>query len=200
MQIYLARHGQSSWQVEQNDDWNSPLTDLGHRQANYLAQWLAGRPRLDNGSHLEIQQVLSSPLQRARETAVTVATALARPLTLDSHLCEADFYVAAHLPQAESAYQTAPDYTLSEQYTAFRQQARKALDGLVAAAETSQGPVLGVAHGGLISTLLRLAASSDAVSFWIYNATLHLIEWKRGRWHLVHLNMWDHLPPELRTF
>ena len=201
MQIYLARHGQSSWQVERNDDdWDSPLTDLGRTQSQHLAHWLAGNPCLDNGTRVEIKQVLSSPLQRARKTAVTITNALSLPLTLDDHLREADFYVSEHLPQAASAYQTPPVYTPSEQYTAFKQQARKALDGLVAAAENNQGPVLGVAHGGLLSTLLRLAVHSDAVSFWIYNATLHLIEWKRGRWHLVHLNLWDHLPPALRTF
>ncbi|MCP4426993.1 MAG: histidine phosphatase family protein [Chloroflexi bacterium] len=201
MQIYLARHGQSRWQVERRDgDWDSPLTAVGQAQAAHLAEWLAGRPRLDNGAYLEIKQALSSPLQRARDTAVTVAESLSLTITLEDNLREADFYVSEHLPQTASPYQAAPRYSPPAQYAAFKEQTRRALDALVAAAESADGPVLGVAHGGLISTLLRLAVGSDSVSFWIYNASLQLIEWKRGRWHLVHLNLWDHLPPELRTY
>ncbi len=85
-------------------------------------------------------------------------------------------------------------------YARFKQQATAALHALVADAEASGHSVLGIAHGGLISTLLRTAVGSDAISFWIYNTSLNLIEWKRGRWHLVYLNLWDHLPPHLRTF
>ena len=93
-----------------------------------------------------------------------------------------------------------PIYEPFNVYAAFKQQAQAALYALVQDAETNGQPVLGIAHGGLISTVLRLATGSDSVSFWLYNTSLNLIEWKRGRWHLVHLNLWDHLPPAWRTF
>ncbi|MCB8967527.1 MAG: histidine phosphatase family protein [Ardenticatenaceae bacterium] len=201
MKIYLARHGQSRWQVTQTEgDWNSPLTELGQQQAQHLGTWLAEHEALDNGSRLEIGQVWVSPLIRAQETAVPIANALHIPSHTDDCLRETEFYIAPHLPTAVSPYQTHAPYTPSTEYSAFKEQAQQALHNLVAAAESSNMPVLAVSHGGLISTLLRLATGSDAISFWIYNTSLNLIEWKRGRWHLVHLNLWDHLPPSLRTF
>ncbi|GJM39991.1 MAG: hypothetical protein DHS20C20_02730 [Ardenticatenaceae bacterium] len=201
MKIYLTRHGQSRWQVERNDDdWNSPLTDLGQRQAQLLATWLATHAKLDNGARVEIGCVRSSPLKRAQATAVPICSALSCPLYTDAYLREADFYVSEHLPSSESPYQAMPGYKPSNRYAAFKQQAQAALYALVADAETTDTAVLGVAHGGLISTILRLATGSDSVSFWLYNASLNVLEWKRGRWHLRHLNLWDHLPPAWRTF
>ena len=201
MKIYLARHGQSRWQLTKDDeDWDSPLTELGQEQARALGRWLAEHGALDADSRLEVGRIRVSPLVRAQQTAVPVAEALGRPVTTDPHLHEADFYVSAHLPATESPYQAQPVYTPPPIYAQFKQQATTALHALVADAEADGGAVLGIAHGGLISTLLRTAVGSDAVSFWIYNATLNLIEWKRGRWHLVYLNLWDHLPPNRRTF
>jgi probable phosphoglycerate mutase len=201
MKIYLARHGQSRWQVERGeDDRNSPLTSLGHEQAQRLGSWLGNGSHLDNRSHLHIQAVYASPLQRARETAVYTTNALALPLTILEPLTEATFLVSEHLPAAERPTDPPPPFSPSGSYTAFKNQAQTALERLVDEAEQQGGPILAFAHGGLISTLLRIAAGNDAVSFWIYNTSLNLIEWKRGRWHFVFLNLWDHLPPELRTY
>ncbi|RMG89106.1 MAG: histidine phosphatase family protein, partial [Chloroflexi bacterium] len=99
-----------------------------------------------------------------------------------------------------SPYQPPTPYTPTPDYAQLKQRVRHALDALIADAEIHEGAVLAIAHGGLISTLLRLAVGSDTVSFWLYNTTLNLIEWKRGRWHLRYLNLWDHLPPAFRTF
>lgn len=201
MKIYLARHGQSRWQVERDDgDWNSPLTDLGQRQAQLLGTWLATNAKLDSESRVEIGCVRVSPLKRAQQTAVPIAEALNCIPQTDAYLREAEFYVSEHLPSADSPYQTIPAYKPSNTYTGFKQQAQAALYALVADAESSGQPVLGIAHGGLISTMLRLATGSDAVSFWLYNTSLNVLEWKRGRWHLIHLNLWDHLPPAWRTY
>jgi broad specificity phosphatase PhoE len=201
MKIYLVRHGQSRWQVSREDnDWNSPLSELGRAQAERLSGWLAEAPCLDNGSHLQVAAVHASPYLRSQQTAQPLAQTLGITLFTDDNLREADFLVSDHLPQAESPGHPFPTYAVSADYARLKSQASEALAALVAAVESSQGPVLAVSHGGLISTLLRLAAGSDTISFWIYNASLNLIEWKRGRWHLVHLNLWDHLPPPMRTF
>jgi len=201
MKIYLARHGQSRWQVERDDgDWNSPLTNLGQRQAQLLGTWLATHAKLDSETHVEIGCVRVSPLKRAQQTAVPIVKALNCTSQTDAYLREAEFYVSEHLPSAESPYQAMPSHRLSNTYAGFKQQAQAALYALVADAEASGQPVLGIAHGGLISTMLRLATGSDTVSFWLYNTSLNVLEWKRGRWHLIHLNLWDHLPPAWRTY
>jgi probable phosphoglycerate mutase len=201
MKIILVRHGQSRWQVRRDDgDWNSPLTELGRTQAERLGSWLANAPRLDNGSYLQVAALHASPYLRSQQTAQFLAQALGTRLQTDDNLREADFLVSDHLPCAEAPGRPFPLYTASAEYVRLKAQAAESLAELVASAESNRGPVLAVSHGGLISTLLRLATGSDAISFWIYNASLNLIEWKRGRWHLVHLNLWDHLPPPLRTF
>ena len=201
MKIYLIRHGQSRWQVARDDgDWNSPLTALGEQQAQHLAHWLANGPIIDNGSSVVVSSIHASPLLRAQQTAESLTQALNLPLVTDEFLQEADFLVSAHLARAATPAQYPLWQIPSETYAAFKKQAQRALENLVATAEKSDDSVLAVAHGGLISTVLRLAVGSDTVSFWIYNTSLNLIEWKRGRWHLVHLNLWDHLPPSLRTY
>jgi probable phosphoglycerate mutase len=201
MKIYLARHGQSRWQVERNDgDWNSPLTELGLAQAQHLGQWLASGPVLNNGSRMKVGALFASPYTRAQQTAASIERTLGLPITTHEDLREASFLVSDHLPASKSPGQPLPDYALTDTYQTFKAQSERALQSLVDVAGTRQTPVLAVSHGGLISTMLRLITGSDAVSFWIYNASLHLIEWKRGRWHLVYLNLWDHLPPHMRTF
>jgi probable phosphoglycerate mutase len=173
---------------------------LGEKQADRLGHWLANGSRLDNGNHLEFAGLMASPYVRAQQTAVAVGRAKNVPIRTDESLREASFLVSDYLPSAEAPGRPFGYHQLSQPYADFRSQASQALDNLVASAEELSGPVMAISHGGLISTMLRLATGSESVSFWIYNATVHLIEWKRGRWHLVYLNLWDHLSPELRTY
>ena len=195
MQIYLARHGQSRWQVSRQDgDWDSPLTELGQEQAQQLGKWSG------SAEGIAFNHIRVSTLLRAKQTAEPVGAALDRPVTPDPNLREADFLVSAHLPANESPLDYYSAFEFSPTYTAYKTQVEAGWAALVADAEGTNGPVLGVAHGGFISTLLRHIVGSDWISFWIYNATLHELEWKRGRWHLVNLNRWDHLSPQLRTF
>lgn len=201
MRIILVRHGQSQWQVaREKDNWNSGLTPLGAQQAQRLAVWLASLPALDAHTRLEVGSVRASPLQRAQQTAVPLTIALHLPLLPDDNLREADFLVSQRLPSAHNPATFPPPFDPSADYQQLKQRANQALQQLVADAEENGRSALAISHGGLISTILRLVTGHDVVSFWLYNTSLNLIEWKRGRWHLVFLNLWDHLPPNLRTF
>jgi broad specificity phosphatase PhoE len=180
------------------DNLDMPLTAMGHLQSRRLATWLATSPRLAGGAPASIAVLYASPLQRAQQTAAHIAEALDLAVETDPCLCEADFHVADHLPQREGPLCQHHPFTPSETYAAFRVQADEALRLLVRQAEMN-GSVLAVTHGGLIKTLLRLIADTDKVCFRLCNACLNVIEWRRGRWHLVHLNLWDHLQTELRT-
>jgi len=200
MKIYLVRHGQSQWQLEPSENWDTPLTPLGHEQAQRTGEWLAEHQMLDNQTRVEIASLCSSPLIRAQETAVYIAKSLHLPLLTQQNLREADFHVAEHLPQRDTPLQAHSAYEPSKVYAAFKSQAQAALQGLVEQAEANGGSVLAITHGGLIKTMLRLVVDSDRVCFKLCNAGISSIEWRRGRWHLVHLNLWDHLPTELRTY
>ncbi len=79
--VYIARHGQTVWNTEQRiqGSANSPLTDEGTAQATALARFARG---------LQIEQILSSPLGRARHTARIVAQAIERPIEICPELAE----------------------------------------------------------------------------------------------------------------
>jgi 2,3-bisphosphoglycerate-dependent phosphoglycerate mutase len=68
MEIVLVRHGQPEWLKDGLNVVDPPLTDLGHRQAALTAGVL-GRERFD--------EVIVSPLQRARQTVAPLLSALA---------------------------------------------------------------------------------------------------------------------------
>ncbi|MEU1311535.1 histidine phosphatase family protein [Streptomyces cinnamoneus] len=199
MKIFLARHGQSQWQLNPSQDWDTRLSDLGHEQARRLGEWCAGHRLLDAESRFEPGTLRASPLKRARETAGYLAESLRLPVEVQPSLTEATFRVASELPRAAAPFAPWPTGELPERYTAFRAQAAEALEELTGVAEATGRPVLAVTHGGLIKTVMRIVAETDSFCLKLYNCAINAIEWKDGRWRIVHVNLWDHLPPELRT-
>lgn len=73
MEIVLIRHAQPQWAKDGINFDNPPLTDTGFRQADLLARWLAAE---------HFDEVLVSPLVRARQTAQPWLDATERPLVL----------------------------------------------------------------------------------------------------------------------
>ena len=200
MKIYLARHGQSQWQVAPSNNLNSSLTAIGHEQSKRMGQWLANHRLLDNETQIEVTSLWVSPLKRAFETASYVGNALCLPLVTQKNLSEADFRVADHLPRADTPFHNKTPYNSPKVYADFKSKVKEALSDLIEQAEANGETVLVITHGGVIETMLRLIVASDTVRFQPYNAALTLIEWKDGLWHLVQLNFWDYLPIPLRTF
>lgn len=72
--LYLLRHGQTEFNVKKlvQGRCDSPLTDLGRKQAGMAAAWLKGHDVVPD-------KVVSSPLGRAMDTAQLVATELFGP-------------------------------------------------------------------------------------------------------------------------
>jgi broad specificity phosphatase PhoE len=82
--LLLVRHGQSTYNVEGRLPGQLPgisLTDEGRRQAQRAAIALSGLP---------LAAVVSSPLERARETADIIARGWALPIKVDSRLMDID--------------------------------------------------------------------------------------------------------------
>lgn len=75
----LVRHGQPEWVRDGLNVVDPPLTDLGHRQARAVAEALGGEP---------FDEVLVSPLTRARQTAAPLYDRLSRPEQIDPWLEE----------------------------------------------------------------------------------------------------------------
>lgn len=72
--LYLLRHGQTEFNVKKlvQGRCDSPLTDLGRKQAGMAAAWLKGHDVVPD-------KVVSSPLGRAMDTASLVACELFGP-------------------------------------------------------------------------------------------------------------------------
>jgi broad specificity phosphatase PhoE len=81
--ILLARHGESDWNAANRFQGHSdrPLTDLGRRQAEALAELVAQE---------NVDAIYSSPLIRALETARIVAARTGLPVVEEGDLREVD--------------------------------------------------------------------------------------------------------------
>lgn len=75
----MIRHGQPEWVRDGMNVVDPPLTELGHRQAERLAEALAGE---------HFDEILVSPLTRARQTAAPLYRALGRDETIAGWLEE----------------------------------------------------------------------------------------------------------------
>jgi probable phosphoglycerate mutase len=79
--VFIARHGESDWNREgrYQGRLESTLTELGRRQAEALADALAGT---------SVHRVISSPLHRTVETARPLAERLGLSIETDDRLIE----------------------------------------------------------------------------------------------------------------
>jgi ribonuclease H / adenosylcobalamin/alpha-ribazole phosphatase len=93
----LLRHGQTPLSDERRfaGRRDIPLTETGLRQAEAVAQRLAARGGID--------AIVTSPLQRARDTADAVASATGAPVRVDDAWMELDFGEWEGLSYAEAA-------------------------------------------------------------------------------------------------
>jgi broad specificity phosphatase PhoE len=83
MSVYLARHGQTAYNLERRfqGQMQVPLDQTGIAQAHDLAE---------RASAIDFGALWSSPLRRARETAEIVAARIGLPIQQDARLMETD--------------------------------------------------------------------------------------------------------------
>ncbi|MDX6501967.1 MAG: ribonuclease / adenosylcobalamin/alpha-ribazole phosphatase [Blastocatellia bacterium] len=158
--LLLLRHGQTALSVHRrySGRGNPELTDLGRQQAQAAARYL--------GERGGIAAVVSSPLQRAYDTAAAAAKALGLDVTVDDDLIETDFGAWEGLTFAEAAERdpalharwlsdTATEPPGGESFDAALERVCRARERIVA---TYRGAtVLVVSHVTPIKMLLRLA-------------------------------------------
>ncbi|MGK2869394.1 MAG: bifunctional RNase H/acid phosphatase [Mycobacterium sp.] len=163
--LLLLRHGQTELSVDRrySGRGNPSLTELGRSQAEAAAKYLGPRGGVD--------AVLSSPLQRAQETATAAAKELGLDVVTDDDLIETDFGQWEGLTFSEAA-QRDPDLHGSwlrdtsvtppggESFDAVAQRIRRARNRIVE--EYAGSTVLVVSHVTPIKTMLRLALDSSA--------------------------------------
>ena len=84
MKLYVARHGQTDWNVENKvcGSTNRPLTEQGKEQAKALAEKMKDK---------NIDVIIASPMLRAMQTAGAVSLATGIPVIMDERLREHDY-------------------------------------------------------------------------------------------------------------
>ena len=158
--FHLLRHGQTELSVARrySGRGNPPLTDVGRQQAQAAARRLA---KID-----DITAVISSPLERARETASAVAAAVGVEASVDDGLTETDFGAWEGLTFAEAAERDPQVHRRwlgdpsvpppgGESFDEVHRRVRRARNDLIAR-HGGQNIVV-VSHVTPIKTLLRMA-------------------------------------------
>jgi ribonuclease H / adenosylcobalamin/alpha-ribazole phosphatase len=156
----LLRHGQTELSAERrySGRGNPALTDVGQRQADAAARHL--------GQRGGIAAVITSPLQRAYDTAAKAAKVLGLDVTVDDDLIETDFGAWEGLTFSEAAER---DPTLhrswlrdtsiappdGESFDSVSERVQRARGRIIS--EYAGETVLVVSHVTPIKTLLRLA-------------------------------------------
>jgi len=200
--VTFLRHGESVGNVENRHQGHAdfPLTEKGRAQAHTLAErWQAEGVIFD--------QVFSSPLLRARQTAEIVCTALGVPLEFDADLMEVNNGLLAGLNNEEAA-----DVLMSPEsmtaYTHFGKtgesrwelylRAGKVIQKLV---DAPPGKTLVVAHGGILNTIMYailgipIQPGYTGARFMFHNTTFTTFTYDpvRHYWRLLHFDNRSHL-------
>jgi ribonuclease H / adenosylcobalamin/alpha-ribazole phosphatase len=171
----LLRHGQTELSVQRrySGRGNPALTELGRHQAEAAAQYLAERGG--------IAAVISSPLQRAYDTATAAAKKLGLDVIIDEDFIETDFGAWEGLTFGEAAERdpelhgkwlrdTSQSPPEGESFDTVAHRVRRARNRIVA--EYGDATVLVVSHVTPIKTVLRLAL--DAGNSILYRLHLDL--------------------------
>jgi probable phosphoglycerate mutase len=174
-QLWLVRHGQTEWSASGRHTGRTdlPLDDEGRQQARDLAPVLAGLP---------VTLVLTSPLQRARETCALAG--YGDRATVDDDLQEWDYGDYDGLTTDEIR-QTRPDWTLWRDSCPGGEtpaQVGVRADRVIARVREGAGDAIAFAHGHLLRVLaarwVGLAPESGALLA-LTTATVSLLGWER---------------------
>ena len=160
--VYLARHGESDWNVERRWQGHAdrPLTERGREQARGLAARLEG---------VELDAVYASDLRRAWETAGAVASSQGLDVVRLPELREVDVgswsgftrdECAERFPDAFARWQAGGSgWDDGESYEAMGDRIVAAIRRI--ASEHPDGAVLVVSHGGPIRAVHAHALGVD---------------------------------------
>ncbi len=207
MHLYLIRHGQSYVNLK---DWtggnrDTGLTELGHRQAAALGEWMPTEI-------ISVDALYASTMQRAQETASYIARAYGVVIGNDDRLREIGNNRADHLPWPSDDLPEYSDYWGSERPFASVTPAREGGESLMHC-RTRIGSfvedmiekhrdqvVVAVCHGGVIELTFDHIFNIGPwrrCEVWCKNTGITRFEYvehpRREMWRLHYHSRGDHL-------
>jgi broad specificity phosphatase PhoE len=199
--LYLIRHGETDWNMEGRWQGHAdvPLNDIGRRQAQLLAQYLAAEG-------VRFDAIYSSDLARAYQTAWEVGAAVRVAVQLLPSLREIDLGNWSGLTYHEIKERYPVETQLLEQgqdiprggaetMAALQQRVVEAVDAI---AMHHRGETLAlVTHGGCIRAMLAHADQHAGDSFVKYphigNTSISIVTIDAKGWHAQETNLMGHL-------
>ncbi len=192
MQLIVIRHGRPEHIEHSNGAHADPdLTDVGHQQAERMAQWLATEP---------IDAIYVSPMRRARQTAAPLEALLEVTATVDDRIKEYDHAESQYVPIEElkkdpEAYRAFIKAQTERDLAGFQTQVLEATSEIV---ERHAGQnVAMVCHGGVINAIASDVLGIDKVMFFNPNYTSlnRIMASRSGVRSIGSLNEIGHLRP-----
>ena len=183
MKILLVRHGESERNVGMNCNKDSPLTEKGEKQAEFLGKSLRKQK-------IDIDSIYSSNLKRSKKTAKIISQITKIPIKKNSE--GLDEYPSKYLRRK-----------LSASFNSRVRQLKKFLKDISKDKEKDK-TILIVAHGItnriIIGYFLEIPLRKQLLRFKQHNTGLNILEWseKYKNWRLEFLNDINHLPEVLK--
>ncbi len=187
--FYIFRHGQSSYNLAgrtQGRTNDSVLTELGREQARAVGQKLAGRG---------IEVIITSPLERAKETAKLANETLRVPVLTDERFIEVD------VGEIEGMHYTDIQNKYGEKYQQWRsldckyenmcfeggetkkQVRQRVFGGLEDYAENSAYDILAISSHGIMLSQVLIAMKVGVVD--VKNGAILHIFYEDGKWKVA---------------
>lgn len=174
--IYIIRHGETAWSLTGQHTGISdiPLTENGRNRAKLLQPFLAKR---------SFGLVLTSPLQRARETCMLAG--LGNQAEVDPNLMEWNYGDYEGLTSAQ-IHESAPSWIVFNEGAPGGEtpdQVAVRADGVISRVRSVTGDVALFAHGHILRALvarwLDLPATAGR-NFLLDTGTLNILSYYRG--------------------
>ena len=169
--IYFVRHGETVWNVENKicGATDSPLTELGHRQAAETAEKIK-----EQG--IRADMILCSPLSRAKDTATHISEICGIPMREEPRLTEQNFGKYESTPRNGEEFREAKKQFLNryeggESMLQLAQRVYNLLDEL----KENGGDYILVAHNGIarvVQSYFYEMTNDEYASFGIKNCEI----------------------------
>lgn len=184
MKIYLIRHGETDWNRELRLQGREDiaLNERGRQQARQCGKAI---------KTLKVDMIVSSPLQRAEETAKIIGESLgSHQIIVDSDIIERDFGEASGMTYQEKnkKYENQKIPGFEEKEVLLTRMVR-ALNKYQAA--YPNGHVLMVSHGGTINAVLSLISNGKygTGKTRLKNACINILEVTKDQMKLIDYNL-----------
>jgi broad specificity phosphatase PhoE len=198
MKIYLVRHGETLWNKEEvfRGRKDIPLNETGRIQAQKVGAYFAGNP---------LGRIVSSPLQRAVQTAQAIGETTGIPVETTEELTDINFGVweGLSLRDVEEQYpiefdlwKRSPEKLQVSGGETLAMVRGRASGTLARLASFGEGPIVLVTHRVICKMIVLSCLNMGDEHFWDLKydpASVTLLERQHGSFTLVFSNDTCHL-------